>query len=258
MLCQRGQTAALPLIKEEIVIKVGGEPVPQCAVYAEVDDPRQRGQRHAAEVRPHAAAQLRKPAAPQVERRQHHDPREVEAQHRVLEPERAPGQKALHTDRAQRLGTGTVQRPDQAEQRRCQKRQQQLLGAAAVGERAAGRHARCGQRHPPRRKAAARQQLRRAQTRVQKRRNGDDFQHQHAAEVCAADKARQPVQQVEHRALVVEHVTVKHHAAEHGAAHREEDVCVHPVVEGVERRRLAAQSQQHRRQRRQPDDARQP
>ena len=93
---------------------------------------------------------------------------------------------------------------------------------------------------------------------VQKRRHGDDFQHQHAAEVCAADKARQPVQQVEHRALVVEHVTVKHPAAEHGAAHREEDVCVHPVVEGVERRRLAAQSQQHRRQRRQPDDARQP
>ena len=36
------------------------------------------------------------------------------------------------------------------------------LSAAAVGERAAGRHARCGQRHPPRRKAAARQQLRRA------------------------------------------------------------------------------------------------
>ena len=252
MLCERRRTAARPLIKEDVIIEVAGKPIPQRALHAEVDDPRQRSERHAAEISPDGTAERPAPAAPQIEYRQQHRPDKVKAQHRVFEPECAPRQKAVQHDTAQRHGAGRPQGAYGTKKRRRQQRQEQLLGTAAVGEGAAGGNGRSGQRRPCRVQRPAANCLGTAQPQPEKGRKGRCLQQQHTAKAGIVHTGGQPVEKIQHRTLVVKHIPVQHPAAEHRLAHRKKNVCVHPVVEGIQGRGFAAPHQHQRRDTQQP------
>ena len=252
MLCERRRAAARPFIKEYVIIEVAGKPIPQRALHAEVDDPRQRSKRHAAEISPNGTAERPAPAAPQIEYRQQHRPDKVKAQHRVFEPECAPRQKAVQHDTAQRHGAGCPQGGYGTKKRRRQQRQKQLLRTAAVGKGAAGGNGRSGQCRPCRVQRPAANHLGTAEPQPEKGRKGRCFEQQHAAKAGIVHTGGQPVEKIQHRAFVVKHIPVQHPSAEHRLAHRKKNVCVHPVVEGIQGRGFAAPHQHQRRDTQQP------
>ena len=187
------------------------------------------------------------PPGPQVARGQRQRQAGKQPQHGKLDPQHAAGRRPQQGRLPQRQRAAPVRaggkKAQHRVQRRAQQRQAEFLGAAAVGKGRPGRRSRAGHQHPGRVQRPGKQ-LGRAQAGVQKGRKGQHLDAPHAPKAGAVQQPADAVHQVQQRPLVVKHIPVQHLAVHHGLAGSVKDVGVHPVVQGVQRRRLGADRQQ--------------
>lgn len=247
-LFQDGGGAARPRgIEEQIVVKIGGEPVVQRAVHAEIDHPRQGGRRRAQQHDP-ALGQRLPPALPAQGHDQHgRAPGEEKAQHGIFDPEHASAQHACGKGPAKAQRTALHARLHQPVETDGQQRHAPLLGAVArhVTHRGVGRRAQKGQR--PQAGPAGAEQAQQFVTRRQEH-GGRAYLHQpHAQKAVPLHKAGRGVQPQKQRAFLLIHIPVEHLTRGHAFAHGEKALGVHPAVQRIERRALGDHThQQHR------------
>ena len=237
------RAAVIKQVLDEVDLHAGGQRPVGCQIRRHRRADQQRAQQH-----PHRRNQRAAKAFPPPCKRQQADsqPRE-QPDIRVFDEENPPRRRA----EAQRAPSVRFPRPRHQRQRQIHARRQrgerEFLRASALCERRAAADSRRQNPHAQQRQPPLAEERNRPPARVNRRREAQRLQDEHADEARIRNRRPQRVEHEQQRPLVVKQIAIGHQPARHAAPDGEIDVRIRPKIGGVQRRAARRNQQRQRR-----------